>query len=140
MPTLKTYRELIRLPTFDERFDYLKMRGKVGRDTFGFDRYLNQSLYQSPEWKAIRQQAILRDDGCDLGMSDRPIFGRLVVHHLNPITLEDIEEAHDIVFDLNYLICTMHDTHNAIHYGDRSLLAHLPKERSKGDTCLWRAY
>ena len=137
---IKTYRELSRLPTFEERYEYLRIGGIVGRETFGFDRYLNQVLYQSPEWKRVRNDVIIRDDGCDLGILDREIFGRITVHHINPITLEDIERRARCVFDLNNLISTSHNTHNAIHYGDASLLPQLPKERRKGDTSLWTAY
>lgn len=133
----KSYRELIRLPTFEERFQYLKLGGVVGRSTFGFARYINQALYQSPEWKLVRRDAIIRDESCDLGIPDREIFSRLTLHHINPITLEDIEEARDCVFDLNNLICTHYDTHKAIHYSNESLLAQLPKERTRGDMCPW---
>jgi len=137
---IKTYKELSRLPTFEERFNYLKLGGSVGRATFGFDRYLNQSLYQSREWKKIRNDVIVRDGGCDLGIPGREIFIRTLIHHINPITVEDIEDANDCVFDINNLICTSYDTHNAIHFGDESLLIRLPKERRKGDTTLWRTY
>jgi len=137
---IKTYKELSRLPTFEERFNYLKLGGSVGRATFGFDRYLNQSLYQSREWKKIRNDVIVRDGGCDLGIPSREIFIRTLIHHINPITVEDIEDANDCVFDINNLICTSYDTHNAIHFGDESLLIRLPKERRKGDTTLWRTY
>jgi len=137
---IKTYKELSRLPTFEERFNYLKLGGSVGRATFGFDRYLNQSLYQSREWKKIRNDVIVRDGGCDLGIPGREIFIRTLVHHINPIAVEDIEDANDCVFDMNNLICTSYDTHNAIHFGDESLLVRLPKERRKGDTTLWRTY
>ena len=136
----KTYRELTRLRTFEERYEYLKIGGAVGRETFGFDRYLNQSFYRSREWRHCRNDIIVRDDGCDLGIEDRQIFGRIIVHHINPITLEDIEYARDCVFDHNNLICTSHNTSNAIHFGDASLLPTLPKERRKGDTSLWTVY
>ena len=137
---IKTYKELSRLPTFEERFNYLKLGGSVGRATFGFDRYLNQALYQSREWKKIRNDVIVRDGGCDLGIPGREIFIRTLVHHINPIAVDDIEDANDCVFDMNNLICTSYDTHNAIHFGDESLLVRLPKERWKGDTTLWRTY
>jgi len=137
---IKAYKELSRLPTFEERFNYLKLGGSVGRATFGFDRYLNQSLYQSREWKKIRNDVIVRDGGCDLGIPGREIFVRTLIHHINPITVEDIEDANDCVFDINNLICTSYDTHNAIHFGDESLLIQLSKERRKGDTTLWRTY
>jgi len=137
---IKTYREAVKLLTFEERFRYLKLNGSVGRSTFGFDRYINQELYRSREWKRIRDYVITRDEGCDLGIEDRAIHGRLLIHHINPITIEDIEKGTDCIFDLNNLICTTHDTHNAIHYGDESLLPKLPIERRKGDTCPWKAF
>lgn len=134
---IKSYRELRRLQTFEERFNYLKIGGAVGRSTFGFARYINQILYQSGDWNLVRRDAIIRDGSCDLGIEDREIFSRLLVHHINPITIEDIEKGHDCVFDLDNLICTSHDTHNAIHYANESLLTKLPKERRKGDMCPW---
>ncbi len=134
---IKSYRELRRLRTFDERFDYLKVGGVVGRATFGFERYLNQSFYQSREWKYVRRDVIVRDNGCDLGIADREIFGRIIVHHINSITIDDIELGRDCIFDPDNLICTSHATSNAIHYGDASQLVRLPQERRKGDTLLW---
>ena len=134
---IKSYRELRRLKTFEERFEYLKLDGIVGRSTFGFERYLNQEFYRSAEWKRVRRDIIVRDDGCDLGIPDRKIFGKIIVHHINPITIEDIERGADFIFDSNNLICTSHNTSNAIHYGDASLLPRLPIERRKGDTYLW---
>lgn len=134
---IKSYRELIRLPTFEERFIYLKMGGSVGRETFGFDRYLNQSFYNSREWKRTRRDIIVRDESCDLGIFDRELFGKIIIHHINPITIEDLEDGEWCVFDPNNLICTSLNTHNAIHYGDESLLSVLPKERRRGDTKLW---
>lgn len=136
----KNYRTLIRLKTFEERFDYLKLRGMVGEITFGFDRYLNQNLYRSKEWKDARKSVIIRDNCCDLGIDGREIYGGLIIHHINPITIEDIENNESCLFDINNLICTTHNTHNAIHYGDESLLVTLPKERRKGDTQLWKVY
>lgn len=133
----KSYMELCRLLTFEDRFDYLKIGGVVGRATFGFERYLNQSLYRSTEWKQLRNDIIVRDNGCDLGIEDREIYHRVLIHHINPITIEDVEEGRDCVFDPDNLICTCLNTHNAIHYGTESLLAKLPKERSKGDMCPW---
>ena len=133
----KSYRELRRLQTFDERFHYLKLGGYVGRSTFGYERYLNQILYQSSEWRRVRDEILIRDDGCDLGILGLEIFSRPIVHHINPITIEDIEEGHPCVFDFNNLITTSHDTHNAIHYCNESLLHRLPKERTKGDTTPW---
>jgi hypothetical protein len=137
---IKSYRELIRFPTFEERFEYLKLGGIVGRSIFGFDRYLNQRLYHSREWKLIRREVILRDNACDLAIPDRPIHGRIIVHHINPLTIEEIERGSDSIFNLNNLVCVSHNTSNAIHYGDASLLPRLPIERRKGDTCLWRVY
>jgi len=134
---IKTYKVLIHFPTFEERFSYLKLKSHIGQSTFGFDRYLNQSLYQSREWKRIKREILIRDDGCDLAIPDRPIFHQPVIHHINPITIEDIENANDCVFDLNNLITTSHETHNAIHFGNESLLSKLPKERSRGDMTPW---
>lgn len=135
----RSYRELRRLRTFEERFEYLKISGVVGRETFGFQRYLNQKFYHSTEWKHARRDIIVRDNGCDLGVKDREIFGRIIVHHINPITIEDIEFGRDIIFDPNNLICCSHNTSNAIHYGDASLLIKLPQQRRKGDTKLWKS-
>lgn len=127
------------LPTFEERYRYLRLSGKVGADTFGHDRYINQVVYQrSPKWKEVRRKVILRDNSCDLGIEDREIHGRVIVHHMNPITIKDIEEESDFLFNPEYLICTSHDTHNAIHYGDESLLITVPVERSPNDTCPWK--
>ncbi len=134
----KSYQELCGLLTFEERFEYLKIGGLVGEATFGYERYLNQSFYRSREWKQTRRDIIIRDNGCDLAVPDREIFGRIVVHHINPITVEDIEFGRECIFDPNNLICTSHNTSNAIHYGDASLLLRIPKERSKGDTQLWK--
>lgn len=135
----KSYRELRRLRTFEERFDYLKIGGVVGRETFGFERYLNQTFYHSGEWKHTRRDIIVRDNGCDLGIRDREIFDRIIIHHINPITIEDIELGRDCIFDPDNLICCSHDTSNAIHYGDASLLIKFSQERRKGDTQLWKA-
>jgi len=135
----KSYKELIRLPTFEERFEYLKLRGTVGRATFGFERYLNQQFYRSREWRSTRQSIILRDNGCDLGIQDHEVFGRIIVHHMNPITIEDIENHADALFDPDNLISVSEMTDRAIHYGDASLLVKLPQERRKGDTRLWTA-
>lgn len=135
---IKSYRELMRISNFEDRFEYLKIGGRVGRETFGFERYLNQTFYRSGEWKACRRDIIIRDDGCDLAIPDRRIVGRMIVHHINPITIEDIELGRDCVFDPDNLITTSHNTSNAIHYGDVSLLILVPKERRKGDTILWR--
>lgn len=137
--SIKRYSELITLPTFEERFKYLQLKGSVGRDTFGFDRYLNQLFYQrNPKWKSAREFVILRDNGCDLGVEGREIHGRILVHHMNPITLKDLEEESDFLLDPEYLISTVHNTHNAIHYGDENLLILNPIERKPNDTCPWR--
>lgn len=136
---IKTYSELIKLPTFEERFRYCKCDGRVGQDTFGWDRFINQWLYQrSQKWKSIRNEAIIRDNGCDLAMLDRQIYDRIIVHHLNPLTIEDLENESPFVFDLEYLVCCSHNTHNAIHYGDEHLLMKDPIERTKNDTCPWK--
>lgn len=135
---IKTYSELIRLPTFEERYQYLRLRGKVGEDTFGFDRYLNQAFYKSDEWKNIRDIVILRDNGCDLGMPDREIRERILIHHMNPITKDDIINRTDFLLNPEYLICTIKNTHDAIHYGDENLLIKDPVQRSKYDTCPWK--
>lgn len=135
---IRTYSELILLPTFEERFKYLKLNGSVGADTFGFDRYLNQQFYRSEEWKRIRGDVILRDNGCDLGVDGYQIFGRVLIHHLNPIRKEDIQNLSEFLMDPEYLICTTHRTHNALHYGDESLLTTSPVKRFKNDTCPWR--
>ena len=135
---IKTYSELIRLPTFEERYQYLRLRGKVGEDTFGFDRYLTQAFYKSDEWKAIRDIVILRDNGCDLGMPDREIRERILIHHMNPITKDDIINRTDFLLNPEYLICTIKNTHDAIHYGDENLLIKDPVQRSKYDTCPWK--
>lgn len=136
---MRTYSELITLPTFEERFKYLKLGGEVGKDTFGFERYLNQLLYHLPEWKDIRRKVIVRDEGCDLAIPDREIHGLIIVHHMNPITVEDVEEHNLDVFDPEYLITVSKLTHDAIHYGDESLLIESePVQRNPGDTCPWR--
>lgn len=136
--TIKTYSELIKLPTFEERFGYLKLDGSVGVETFGFDRYLNQAFYTSNEWKALRNKIILRDNGCDLGIEGREIYSRVIIHHMNPITKDDILQRTEFLLNPEYLICTMKNTHDAIHYGDENLLFKGPVERSKNDTCPWR--
>lgn len=135
---IRTYSELITIPTFEERYRYLKIGGKVGEETFGFERYLNQEFYKSHEWQSIRKQVIVRDLGCDLGIKDREIHGKIIVHHMNPITIDDIIEASDFLLNLEYLICTLKSTHDAIHYGDESLLIKAPVERTKNDTCPWK--
>lgn len=135
---IRTYDELSQLKTFDERFEYLKLSGDVGRDTFGFDRYLNQIFYKSKEWKSVRNQVILRDNGCDLGLVNYDIYGKILIHHMNPITKDDVLNRSDLLLNPNYLICVTHDTHNAIHYGNKETLTSLPVERCANDTCPWR--
>lgn len=136
--SIKRYSELITFPTFEERFRYLKLDGKVGEDTFGFDRYLNQVFYRSQKWKSIRDYVIVRDNGCDLAMEGYEIHGRILIHHMNPISLRDLETESEFLLDPEYLITTVHNTHNAIHYGDESLLFTVPVERTKNDTCPWK--
>ena len=141
--SIKTYSELITLPTFEERYRYLRLGGRVGEETFGFDRYLNQIFYRSDEWRALRDYVILRDTGCDdyckdLGVEGRDIHGRILVHHMNPITVEDVVRRSEFLLNPEYLICTTKNTHDAIHYGDESLLITSPIERHKNDTCPWR--
>lgn len=143
MTNIKTYSELITLPTFMERYRYLKLGGKVGEETFGFDRYLNQIFYTSKEWKSIRNFVITRDLGCDLGLADReiPEGVKILVHHMNPISQDDILARSKYLLDPEYLITTIKNTHDAIHYGDESLL--IPDEpviRSRNDTCPWKSY
>ena len=135
---IRTYSELIRLPTFEERFNYLRLDCVVGKDTFGFDRYLNQQFYRSSEWRRVRDQVILRDCGCDLGIEGYEIPSRVLIHHMNPISIEDLQSMSDLLMNPEYLICVSHRTHNAIHYGDESVIATAPIERSQNDTCPWR--
>lgn len=136
--SIRTYSELITLSTFEERYQYLRLGGKVGEETFGFDRYINQIFYKSKEWLSIRDHVITRDNGCDLGIEDREIYGRILIHHMNPITKEDILNRSEYLLNPEYLICTVKNTHDAIHYGDGSLLITAPIERRKNDTCPWR--
>ena len=135
---IRTYSELILLPTFEQRFRYLSLHGTVGKETFGFDRYVNQAFYASKEWKRIRDQVILRDNGCDLAVDGYAIFGKILIHHLNPVTVDDIAKQSEFLLNPEYLICTTHRTHNAIHYGDESLLPSAPIERTRNDTCPWK--
>ena len=135
---IRTYPELITLPTFEDRYRYLQLNGAVGKDTFGFDRYINQQFYRSKEWQRIRDEVIIRDNACDLGMEGYEIHGRIYVHHMNPIMVQDIQSNSDYLMNPEFLICTTHRTHNAIHYGDENLLARAPIERTKNDTCPWR--
>ena len=138
MKNIKTYSELITIPTFEERFEYLKLDGQVGVETFGFNRYLNQAFYKSDEWLSIRDYVITRDNGCDLGMEGYEIYGRILIHHINPITKDDIIQRSRILLDPENLITTVKRTHDAIHYGDGNLLIKAPIERRKNDTCPWR--
>lgn len=135
---IRTYSELIALPTFEDRYRYLRLDGRVGQETFGFDRWLNQRFYKDPEWLRIRDEIIIRDNGCDLGIEGREIHGRILIHHMNPITTEDIVKRSRYLLDPEYLICTVKRTHDAIHYGDESLLVLGPIERTKNDTCPWK--
>ena len=135
---IKTYSELITIPTYLERYRYLKLDGVVGIETFGYDRYLNQILYHSDEWRAFRRDIILRDDGCDLACQGYDIHGRVLVHHIDPITVEDVLRRHPKVFDPENVILVSLNTHNAIHYGDESLLVIGPIIRTRNDTCPWR--
>lgn len=135
---IRTYSELIALPTYEERYEYLKLDGIVGKETFGFDRYLNQIFYKSDEWLSIRDEVIARDNGCDLGIKGRDIFNRILIHHMNPITKEDIMSRSKFLLDPEYLICTSKLTHDAIHYGNKKNLILDPVVRFKNDTCPWR--
>ena len=135
---IRTYSELITLSTFEERYKYLQLSSSIGEETFGFDRYLNQNFYRSKEWKRIRDFVIIRDNGCDLGIEDRTIHGKIIIHHMNPIRTKDIQDVSDYLLNPEYLICTTHQTHNAIHYGDENLLVRNPIERTANDTCPWR--
>ena len=135
---IRTYSELSKLKTFKERFQYLQLGGIVGEETFGYDRYINQKFYMSQEWKSIREQVIIRDCGCDLGMEGYEIHGRLYIHHMNPIALKDIVDQTEFLSNPEFLICTSFNTHNAIHYGDESLLITDPVERTPNDTCPWK--
>ena len=135
---IRSYHELSRLKTFEERYEYLKMTARIGEETFGTERFLNQYFYGTPEWRALRQEALIRDQGCDLGIEDHPIGGRIEVHHINPITAEDIKNRNPSILDLDNVICVSSNTHKAIHYGDASLLPHDPIERKPNDTCPWK--
>lgn len=135
---IRTYSELITLKTFEERYRYLRLGGSVGEDTFGWDRYFNQKFYSSPEWKRFRREIIIRDNGCDLGIEDRLIDGLIMIHHIEPITVEDVVQRRACLLDPENAICVSRNTHNAIHYGDESLLVLPPIERIRNDTCPWR--
>lgn len=134
----RSYSELVKLKTFEERFEYLKLSARIGEETFGSERKLNQIFYGSQEWRAFRREAIIRDNGCDLGIEGREIGGKIEVHHINPITREDILNRADCLWDLENVICVSPNTHKAIHYGDGSLLPHDPIERYPNDTCPWK--
>ena len=136
--TMRTYSELSKLKTFKERFEYLKLDGLIGEETFGWDRYLNQVFYKSPEWRSTRDKIIVRDNGRDLGVEGYDIFGKIIIHHMNPMSLGDIANRNPDIFNPEYLICVSHETHNAIHYGDVNQLNLGPIERTVNDTCPWR--
>lgn len=139
MKKLRSYSELIRYLTFEEKFKYLKLGGEVGKDTFGFDRWMNQILYRDDVWRRAREEVIIRDNGCDLSDPDHPIFSKILVHHMNPITKEDILNHNPDVYNPEYLITTCQDTHNAIHYGDERYLRKFQLiERQPNDTIPWR--
>lgn len=137
--TIKTYSELIQLKTFEERFRYLKLNGQVGTETFGFDRYINQQFYtRSKEWLSVRREIIIRDNGCDLGIEGRDIYGKIFVHHMNPLSVRDITDVSKYLLNPEYLITVSFETHNAIHYGSEDLLLSIPKNRRPNDTCPWK--
>lgn len=135
---IRTYTELIQFKTFEERYEYLRLGGIVGQDTFGFDRYLNQRFYRSPEWKQIRRDVIIRDEGRDLAMEGYELYKGIYVHHMNPITVKDLVDVTDWLLNPEYLVCVSKRTHDAIHFGDKSLLPELPKERTLNDMCPWK--
>lgn len=135
---MRTYSELIKLPTFKQRFNYLKLNSMIGEETFGFDRWLNQVFYTSPEWRRVRDIVIVRDNGNDLGLDGFQIGGKILIHHMNPITYHDIVHREEDILNPEYLICVSHRTHQAIHYGNEDLLPADPVERRPNDTCPWR--
>ncbi len=135
---MRTYSELSTFHSFEERYQYLRLDGIVGVQTFGFERYLNQQFYKSKEWKTIRDAVIIRDNGCDLGIEGYELHGRILIHHMNPISLQDILEQSNKLLNPAYLICVSHITHNAIHYGDEKLLVQTPIQRLPNDTCPWK--
>ncbi len=135
---IRTYSELITIPTFEERYNYLKLNGIVGKETFGYDRYLNQLLYRSSDWRSFRDRIIIRDNGCDLACEGFELQSRIIIHHIDPITVEDILNKHPKVFDPENVISTSHNTHLAIHYGDKNLISIGPINRYKNDTCPWK--
>lgn len=134
----RCYSELIQLPTFKERYEYLRLGGLVGQDTFGFDRYLNQKFYRSPEWKQVRRDVIIRDEGRDLAMEGYELQGNIFVHHMNPIAPQDLIDIRDWVLNPEFLVCVSKRTHDAIHFGDASLLPMLPTVRTPNDMCPWK--
>ena len=135
---IRTYRELCRLQTFEERYDYLRLNGVVGEDTFGFDRAFNQKFYKSAEWRRVKNEVIVRDNACDLGVAGHEIVGPITIHHMNPISLKDIQTSSEYLLNPDYLVCVSHDTHNAIHYGDADLLPKPPVVRTPNDTFPWK--
>ncbi len=135
---IRTYSELITIPTFEERYNYLKLNGIVGKETFGYDRYLNQLLYRSSDWRSFRDRIIIRDNGCDLACEGFELQSRIIIHHIDPITVEDILNKHPKVFDPENVVSTSHNTHLAIHYGDKNLISIIPINRYKNDTCPWK--
>ena len=135
---IRTYSELITIPTFEERYNYLKLNGIVGKETFGYDRYLNQLLYRSSDWRYFRDKIIIRDNGCDLACEGFELQSRIIIHHIDPITVEDIINKHPKVFDPENVVSTSHNTHLAIHYGDKNLISIGPINRHKNDTCPWK--
>lgn len=137
MTRIRTYSELRRLRTFEDRFRYLSLRADVGDSTFGFDRYMNQQFYRSRQWRRLREDVIVRDNGCDLGVEGFEIFDRIIIHHMNPMTVENIVDGDEAILNPEFLICVTHKTHNAIHYGDESNLPKRYVPRSPGDTKLW---
>lgn len=135
--TTRSYSELLRLDTFEERFEYLSLKARIGQQTFGFERWMNQTFYRSKEWRDLRVEVITRDSACDLGVSGFDIHERAIIHHIIPMTVEDLEDRNPLCVDPENLITTTHNTHNAIHWGDKSLLRLPPVERRPGDTKLW---
>lgn len=135
---IRTYSEAIQISDFLDRFHYLQLHGEVGRDTFGFDRWLNQRFYHDPSWRKVRNECIIRDEGCDLAHADRPIYKNLIVHHIDPITKDDVVNRDPKLFDLNNLICVSSITHRALHYGDEKSIMFEPIVRAKNDMCPWR--
>ena len=136
----KSYSEMSQCGTFDERYNYLKLQGEVAGETFGFDRYLNQKFYKSREWKRVRDQVIVRDNGCDMGLKDYPIKGKILIHHINPLSLDEVNNSSPALLDPNNLVCVSHETHNAIHYGDQTIVKDKTLvERRPNDTSPWRS-